>query len=706
MEGKTVKVITAYRKIDVRVKLVIFFLLSCLFAFVTEKVLFKVMYVSMDRLILFWMGYMFLSLHLIFSLKKLYAVLYNKRYWIGAALFIFVVVNGYHGSSISLYNDFVQPNIYVADASPIIGMTRGIRGDEWRVMTPLTLSQASEAVDFANDNPLMMASVSNVNMFPQLPTRNISMLSNLFMTGFLFLDTDMGFSFFWFGRLFAMFFASFELSMLLTKKNKLYSLLGAVLITFAPAVQWWYPLAILMYGQFAIVILDRYLKSVKWQMKTLYSFLLALAGSGYIMCVYPAWQVPFGYLFLGLVIWVLIDNKYKFKLSDLGYLLLSILMMIGIIAPALINSMDVVNATMTTVYPGERFISGGYGWTRLFDYFNTIFFPFRISPNSSEFSQFISFFPIPILMALAAIWNNTKSKKHDPLLIILITVAVFIGFWNVVELPAIVAKLTLLSMSFPERSNIVVGLICIYLLIHIMAVYQTDKHTRLRNKIFYVLLTTVVVGVGLYISRLVIPGYLSMKTLLFSGAVLGFPILVLLHNRRRFNQWITVYLIVLLLIVGATVNPLTKGLSVIYDKPFAQEVRAIVKAESQARWLVVGENMMMPNYMLANGAKVINSVNYYPNIELWEKIDPEKKYADIYNRYANISVSLTSSTSYFELPQPDLFVLNVNVDDLCVLNVNYMVTKEDVSSYVSATTGLTEVYNEDGLIIYKVVCSN
>jgi len=186
---------------------------------------------------------------------------------------------------------------------------------------------------------------------------------------------------------------------------------------------------------------------------------------------------------------------------------------------------------------------------------------------------------------------------------------------------------------------------------------------------------------------------------------LGLPMFYLIKNQRSTNKYVAIYLIILLMGVGATVNPLTKGLSVIYEKPFAQEVLAISKAEPQARWLVVGEFMMMPNYMLANGAKVINSVNFYPNIELWEKIDPENKFADIYNRYANISVSLTRSVTYFELPQPDLFVLNVNVDDLCVLNVNYMVTKEDVSSYVSATTGLTEVYNEDRLMIYKVDCS-
>ncbi len=694
-----------YKNIDLKIKLILFFLLSLGCAWFFEFILFKSSYISIDRIVIYTGLIYFLSMHLIFNINKLYNFMYHKRYIIGTVLFIFIVINGYNGSSIGYYKYYIQPNIEVTDSQPIFGVPRAIRSDEWLIMTPITLSQTSENVDFANNNPLLMARDSNVNMFPQLPTRNISILSNLFMTGFLFLNAEMGFSFYWFGKLFVMFFGSFELCMLFAKKNKLYALMGAIMITFAPAIQWWYPLSILMYGQLAIVFLDRFLKSTKWKMKLVYTFLLALSGSGYIMCVYPAWQVPFGYMFLGLVIWVFIDNNYKFNYRDLGYLFLSVLMMIGIVAPALINSMEVVNATMSTVYPGERFITGGYGWPQLFDYFNTIYLPFRDSPNSSEFSQFIGLFPIPLMMAGWLSFKNFRNKKHDPLLTILIFLCVFIGLWNVVELPSFIAKITFMYMSFPQRSNIVIGLICIYLIVHIMAVYQQDDATSLTERLVSVASTIVVIVAGILYSYDILPGYLSLKMMLLSSAVLGFPILILLQNNRKLNKWIAVYLILLLLGVGATVNPVNKGLSIIYDKPFAKEIRKIATAEPNARWIVVGEDAMISNYMVANGAKVINSVNFYPNKELWEKIDTSKKYTDVYNRYARVAISLTTTQTTFRLPHPDFFVINLTVNDVCVLKADYIAAKEDITSFTSDKLDLRQTYNLDGLRIYKVNCN-
>jgi len=700
-----VNIIKKYRSMDFKIKLLGFLLLSGLLAYLAESTIFAYLHFSIDRIVLLTMAFMFVSLHLIFNLNKMYDFMFHKRYLIAAVLFIFIVVNGYHGSSISRYNNYIQPNLYVSDSQPIFGVTRSVRSDEWLISTPLTLSQASETVNFANDNPLLMARDSNVNMFPQLPTRNISILSNLFMTGFLFLNTEMGFSFYWFGKLFVMFLGSFELCMLLTKKNKLYALMGAIMITFAPATQWWYPLSILMYGQIAIVVLDNFLKSTKWQMKLFYSFLMALSGSGYIMCVYPAWQVPFGYMFLGLVVWVFIDNKYKFDYHDLGFLFLCILMIVGIIAPALINSLDVVNATLSTIYPGKRFITGGYGWSQLFDYFNTIYLPFRDSPNSSEFSQYIGLFPIPLLMAGWLSIKNFKNKKHDPLMIILIATAIFLGFWNVFELPSFIAKITLMYMSFPERSNIVIGLICIYLMVHIMAVYQQDDKTTLTKKAISVICTVVIVIAGLLYSYDILPGYLSLKMALLSGIVLGFPMMILLQNNRKLNKFISVYLILLLLGVGATVNPVSKGLSVIYEKPFAKEVQKIVKADPDGRWIVVGVEMLIQDYMVANGAKVINSVNFYPNIELWDKIDTEKKYADVYNRYARVSIELTKTPTTFSLPHPDVFVINLNNNDICVLKVDYIAVKDEMTNFITDKMNLVQTYNEDGIRIYKVICN-
>ena len=690
-------------KLDFRVKLVFFLILAAVLSWGTDTLLLTVGSGSFDRPILFFLIYYFLGFHLIFDLNKMYRFIFKQRYAIAGVLFVLIVVNGYNGSSIGLYNQFIQPGSYISDTEPILGEMREIRSDEWLVSTPFILSQTLPSVNFADENSVIMATENNVNLFPQLPTRNISILSNLFMTGFLFLNAEMGFSFYWFGRLFAMFFAAFEISMILTKKNKLYSLLGAVLITFAPATQWWFPISVLMYGQWAIVFIDRFLKATKWQMKTLYSLLLALAGSGYIMCIYPAWQVPFGYLFLGLAIWVFIDNKYKFNFVDLRYLAAVIAGQLIILVPAIIAAIPTIKAALATVYPGARFTVGGKGWEYLFNYFNAIFFSYKINLNPSQFSQYVSLFPIPILMSLGIITKEHKNKR-DPLLSILTIVAVLIGCWNFFPLPAWIARFLLLSYSLPDRSNLVIGVVCIYLLIILMSRYQSEIEVSLKKNAIALIMSVLFVLIGLSSAHSIMPEYLSLKWQIVSGLVLGLPMFYLLKNQRSTNRYLAVYLILLVLGAGAMVNPLSKGLDILYNKPIAKEVQKIVASDPKGKWIVTGGNMMMPSYVLVNGAKVINSVNSIPNLALWKKVDPSRIYMNVYNRYAHIVVKLTDAETVFTLKQSDLIIVDLKAEDLCRLDVTYVVTDYKSSQFDSDTLQLELLTRQEKVYLYKVHC--
>ena len=38
------------------------------------------------------------------------------------------------------------------------------------------------------------------------------------------------------------------------------------------------------------------------------------------------------------------------------------------------------------------------------------------------------------------------------------------------------------------------------------------------------------------------------------------------------------------------------------------------------------------------GAKTVNSVNVYPDLDKWHVIDPNGQYEEVYNRYAHILV--------------------------------------------------------------------
>jgi fused signal recognition particle receptor len=71
----------------------------------------------------------------------------------------------------------------------------------------------------------------------------------------------MGLSFYWYARLVVMMLGAYELCLIFTNKNKKLSLCGMLVITFSAAVQWWYCMHVLIYGQIVIVLLDKFMNT-------------------------------------------------------------------------------------------------------------------------------------------------------------------------------------------------------------------------------------------------------------------------------------------------------------------------------------------------------------------------------------------------------------------------------------------------------------
>lgn len=60
-----------------------------------------------------------------------------------------------------------------------------------------------------------------------------------------------------------------------------------------------------------------------------------------------------------------------------------------------------------------------------------------------------------------------------------------------------------------------------------------------------------------------------------------------------------------------------------------------IREENPDSWWLTTENDLRQALMMANGVKVVNGVNFYPDFEKWELIDPEHKFEDEINRYAH-----------------------------------------------------------------------
>lgn len=655
--------------------------------------------------LLIWIFIFYISLHFVLPIKDIYDFIYKKRYFICLFILTILVLGKFNGSSYGMWDNYIEPNYEVESLSPIIGSSRAIRSDEWLVNSSYVLAQSKNGYHYFNTN--MRATDTDVFATIPAPINNLMILTKPFLIGYLFLGNDYGMALYWFGRLFALFMVSFELFMLLTDKKKLPSLIGSILITFSPAVFWWYStqlIEILVGGGFTILMFHQFLKTSNIKKKLLFSVLIALGFLSYVFTLYPAWLIPSGYFYLILAGYLLFKEKnyHKWKIKSFLPLITSIIIIIVFLGCFLYMSSDTYKLLMGTVYPGSRFITGGAGYNVLFSYPAALYFPYYYYNNPSGISVFYSFFPLILVLLIYYLFKERKSWRKNGLIIAISSLLLIYLIFAFLGFPSSLAKITLLSMVPVERLSVIISLICIFVLV---LLFGNIKLTKLPEKIFLPLITIIVVIFTIYLSREnVNEGYMNIKRCAISFILLLIPSLALLSNKKNVKIIFTLFIIVISLGSTIYVNPLMKGFSGLYDKPLSKELQKYKEKDEDARWVSLG-TFINANYLGINGLNVINSTNLYPNLKLWHRIDKDKENEDIYNRYAHIEMNLTNKSTEFTLVQADMFKLDIMGGDLCKLDVDYAISTYDLDKFDDDDiVTFDEKYHKDNIYIYKVNC--
>ena len=110
------------------------------------------------------------------------------------------------------------------------------------------------------------------------------------------------------------------------------------------------------------------------------------------------------------------------------------------------------------------------------------------------------------------------------------------------------------------------------------------------------------------------------------------------------------------------------------------------------------------NYLVANGVRVINSTNVYPNFELFENIleDRAEEYRAQYNRYCHVNINLGKyKENTVSAVAPDNVLIELNYTDLKKLGIDYIVAKKDLNEAYDMK--FEKLYAEDGLYIFKPI---
>lgn len=658
-----------------------------------------------DRFLLLSTFPFIISLHFYFDIKKLWDFFFMKRYIIGTITFIFIVVNGYHGSSISVYEHAIQPSVVNEENMPFLGTYRAIRSDEFLVDTPSIFSQVESNENLSDVNSSLMANESLVTLFPALPTKTLAVLLKPHYMGYLFLPLEQAFSFAWFLPYFAMFFGLFELFRYITKDKKGYSLFGSILLTLSPGILWWGIPQIFIYGILATICFKKFLDAKNWKLKLLFSMLLGWMGACYVATVYPAWMIPYGYLFLIFFIWLWVKNKKAgvWKHIYFLYLIPMILVMAVLLVPVFIENLSIIEMMGNTVYPGARVSTGGDAWQWLYHYIPSILYSVKDVSNASEFSQVISLYPLPILLGTYQAFKNFKNKNNDLLLNLLLVVAIGLTVWNYIDI-SIFAKLSLLSMSTTSRAQLIPSIACVFILVIMLSNYSQKYSFNIKNVIFSVLLSLITVFIGIEACKVYLPEFMNLKVVLITGSLFAVIMYLFIRNKDKTNILFMAILSCVLIFQGLTVNPLTKGIGALYDKPLFQEIRKILEDDKDSVWMSADSPLHMQSAMIANGAKVLNSTNFHPNFDFWYKLDEKKQFEDIYNRYSHVIINIVQTDTQMTLVTPDAIQVNLSYKDIAKLNVKYIVsTSNEYEGLNTNDLQFQKIYDYDNTYIYKLI---
>lgn len=652
----------------------------------------------------------FLYLHFLISPEKIYGYLFQHRFALAAILFAVCVALKLHGSSIGMWNEHVACAPHGSPFQfPILGIPRSIRSDEWIVFTPLAMSQHYTGYAVVND--IACAWPTNMLTTYNQPVWDLTVIAKPFYWGYLLLGSEYGLSWFWCGRLIALFLVTFEMFLLITGQKKKYALAAACLITFSAFVQWWFAInflvEMLVWGQLAELMLYRFLNTDSVKTKLLCTGVFTLCAMGYLFAMYPAWMVPLFYVFAGIALWILLDNFFHTKRSvkELLYPVAS-LVAVGIVALHwVLVSGDAISTTMNTVYPGQRHYTGGAGWDHLFFYVNNLFLPYHDVLNSCESAMVYGFFPFTeILVAIYLV----KTKFRDKLLTILWILDLLYLALFLFGAPAFLTRITLLYLT----TNRISPIICTVEVILFLRLLSVEDGPLVKNrKTRFALLGAFCVMAGLFVwgAKYRIPpelnpaeGLQPHQYVIMVLLLVAFCAYFLIPRTERRKTAFAVAAVMLSLVTGLFVNPLMRTTDSIYAKPLAQAVQSI-QAQDPGTWITT--DRVQANFLICIGAPTVNSVNIIPTLERWELLDPEGTYEEVYNRYAHFYTVIAEETRFEMGSNDDWFTLYISPEDLRTLGVKYVcrhpwAERAPEAFYEAAqliyTDELIEVYRMDG----------
>ena len=618
-------------------------------------------------------------------LNRIFDFIIKYRYLISFIIFAVLVAFRINGSSIGVYDELLGKTDE-SITSELFGAGRMIRSDEWNVQVPYFFSQLYNSYGLNSD--FMSLSPQNMIIGYNAPVIDLTLIGKPFIWGYILFGNDVGLSWYWCSKIILYILVAFEMFKIITGNDYL-SAFASIALVFSPVLQWW--LAPHMYQVFfwssLLFVVGYYFFLAKktWQ-KVLFTVLAICSLTGFVVAIFPSLQVALGLLMLSLLIAKLIIERKNIRWDKSIFIQLCVVIIITgiVIGNFLLSSKEAISLLNNTVYPGHRVSTGGnYGFNVLFTNPSVGLTPFYSPANSNEceISSFNQLGVFCILTFPVLLYARRKSKIKESFIFgyfligAIMTEAVFmlIGF------PEMIARITL--FSYINRMDMVYGFTALLFTIwtiNEILIYKSQLSWKTGLLLAIVFTILYILTVDTYVD----PGYRGIvgRKFYYLIAVLFGTMGYLLFTKWR-NMFFSIFAC-WIFITGMLVNPIVVGAESISNHDLVIASKQIAQIEPDAKWITIGSTTTQ-ELLLANGIKVLNAVNFYPDLQKWKIIDPNEDFMDIYNRYAHILVYLTNGSTHMQLISPDAIRVDLDVRKLKELGIRYLVCGEPELSMLS-----------------------
>ena len=579
------------------------------------------------------------------------------------ASFALLVASGLTGSSLALL--LAPPAVTEISESPWMGHAQAVRSDEWQVITPLAIAQATHTPRWPIINQHLGEDGQNMLVIGMtgVPVAHLSTAAKPATWGYFLFDLRRALAWAWWLPLFGALLSFWYLLRRLTGLEwRLAAALatGFALAPYAAAFSFW-PAYLGMFAALGLVAAQRLLHSGGRWAGVLWGAALGWSAAAYALVLYPAWQISVATLCAPLLLaWAWRERAHwRWARPQTLGAVAAVSMSALLLGAWWLDAREAVAVMRETIYPGQRVTETGGDidrWFLLKGWLNPLTLHVDTPMVRSEAASF-QFLWLGTLAVVA--WQIGRTRRVDPVAGLLAGVALFTLWFQFVGVPPWLARATLWSAVTSYRLDLALGMTQVLLLAWWIGQAKDTLPPESQRRIAALALGTATLAQTVWeVSRMPLdvadrlPAGILMLAGLASAAAMALWVL------RRDIGFVALY-------VGWSLaailpfHPLGQAPATIslVDSLRATDLRNDQPDADGRRGVAVVSERNWAMTLPAAGVPVINSVFYVPQPSLWQRLDPEGRQRTLHNRYQRLLLDLApqpgAATFTIESPRLD-----------------------------------------------------